>query len=499
MGRKKFFLNAVILTGTSLLLRLLGMVLRVYVAGQIGSQGMGLYQLVTSVYSLAVTVASSGMNVAVTRLVAARPGAAPAILRKSILISGALGCGAAAVLYFTAPWIGTNWLSDARTVAPLRVLPLALPCIAVCSCLSGYFLARRVVIKTSVAQVTEQVTRIAATVFLLSMLFPLDLEKACVALAAGTCLSELVSCLFHFVLYAIEKKKKCPQPKGVTKALLRIATPLALTSWLRSALATLENLLIPRGFKAYGGTGDQAIAQYGALKGMTMPILFFPAAFLSAISRLLIPEITEAAAKHQVERMSSAVSRTIHLTLCASVFFGTVFLTFPAEISQAVYRTDEAAYLMWVFAPLVPFMYLETMSDGLLKGLNQQVFSLRYNLFDSLVRISLIWFLLPVLGMRGYIIVLYCSNMFCCFLSAGRLISVVKLRVRPVDWVVKPVLAGVAACVCGHLLTKGQSALWACVLGIPVAAALYLLLLWVTKAVTKEDLSIFRRRRPQKA
>ena len=60
-------------------------------------------------------------------------------------------------------------------------------------------------------------------------------------------------------------------------------------------------------------------------------------------------------------------------------------------------------------------------------------------------------------------------------------------------------LAGGAACVGGHLLTRGESALWACVLGIPVAAALYLLLLWVTKAVTKEDLSIFRRRRPQKA
>ena len=47
--------NAVILTVTSFILRTFGMVVRLYVSNKIGAEGMGLYQLIISIYVLAST------------------------------------------------------------------------------------------------------------------------------------------------------------------------------------------------------------------------------------------------------------------------------------------------------------------------------------------------------------------------------------------------------------------------------------------------------------
>ena len=69
MDRRAFLKNTAILTGASLALRGIGMVFRVYLAAQIGAQGMGLYQLITTVYNLALTVATAGLGIAATRLV----------------------------------------------------------------------------------------------------------------------------------------------------------------------------------------------------------------------------------------------------------------------------------------------------------------------------------------------------------------------------------------------------------------------------------------------
>ena len=62
-----------------------------------------------------------------------------------------------------------------------------------------------------------------------------------------------------------------------------------------------------------------------------------------------------------------------------------------------------------------------TASDAILKGLGQQVFCLKINIADSCVRLVLIWFLVPRMGIFGYIAVMYISELINLTLSAGRL------------------------------------------------------------------------------
>ena len=66
---KRFVMNALILGGTTIVMRSISVVFNAYVSGKIGAEGMGLFSLISSVYMFAVTLATSGISLAVMRLV----------------------------------------------------------------------------------------------------------------------------------------------------------------------------------------------------------------------------------------------------------------------------------------------------------------------------------------------------------------------------------------------------------------------------------------------
>lgn len=89
----------------------------------------------------------------------------------------------------------------------------------------------------------------------------------------------------------------------------------------------------------------------------------------------------------------------------------------------------------------MPIMYVESVVDGMLKGLNQQVSSLKYMLLDSSSRIVLILFLVPSRGMEGFLFIMVLSNLLTCFLNTHRLLSVTGMKLKWSTWILKPVLA----------------------------------------------------------
>ena len=148
MKARQFLKNTVILAVGAVVLRLIGIGFSGWLTRKIGSTGMGLFQLVFTIYNFASTLATSGIYLAVTRLVAeelgkGKYGRAAAAMRVSMVFGAVVSAGAAAFLWFGAPYIGVHILQDGRTVRSLRVLAAALPFMAFSCSLRGYFFAIR--------------------------------------------------------------------------------------------------------------------------------------------------------------------------------------------------------------------------------------------------------------------------------------------------------------------------------------------------------------------
>lgn len=414
---------------------------------------MGLYQLVFSIYILASTFAISGISTGVTRLVAEQAGqgtrrSVRRILRRAIAVSLVIGTLSTLIIAFGASPIARYGLGDMRAVPALQILSLGLPFMGISSCLRGYFIARRRVSYTTNAQLIEQLIRIVI-IFLIIDRFALQgISTACAAVMIGDTLAETVSCLILAVGYLIDRRRLptvvsggAKRKPGILRRLLAIALPITAGRYLNTALRTVENLLVPNCLAKFSGSRERALSEFGMLKGMAMPILFFPSSFLSAFSTLLIPEISEATVLKQTVRVERAVNHSLRITLLLSIPISGIFTMFSTRLGLMIYHSEEVGFLIGALAPIMPFMYLESVVDGLLKGLDQQVSSLKYSMLDSVLRIAAIILILPGRGIKGFLFIMIVSNILTASLNIHRLLVVTRVHMQWAQWILKPLLA----------------------------------------------------------
>ena len=502
MKKREFLLNALVMAASSLILRTANIAYRVYITDKVGAAGMGLYQLISSVFLLAVTVCTSGISLAVTRLVAeaagsGRPSRGRNAVLKCVLWSGTLSLVSGSALWMGADFIAAELLGSEAAAAPLRILVPGLPFMAVSSCMRGYFVALRSAVKASAGEFLEQFSTMGTVAAIFLYFAPSGLENACCAIMLGATAGEILSCLFNLALY-LHSVRKNRVPSGTEKTSFRSVAHIALPSMAgytaRNILSTIENVLIPRGLKKNGASADASLAQYGMIHGMVMPMLYFPSAFLSAFSSLLVPEVAEACAagyKRSIERLTC---RSIQLTLLFSFFVMSVFWAFSGELGLAFYKNSDAGNILRILCPLVPLMYLDSIVDSILKGLDQQVSSLKYNFSDSCIRVALVYFLVPQFGVKGYLCVLFFSTIFNATLSIHRLIVVSRVEIRVLDWIVKPLVSAALAVSLVILLENLIPGIFAfgtwgtAAAHVGVSLILYCSFLWMTGAFTKPDL-----------
>lgn len=500
MQSKHYFKNAAILTATGLLLRAAGMFFRIYIAARVGAEGMGLYQLIYTVYSLAITLATAGLSVASTRICADyfalnKPGAARKAMQSILLLGFSLGVAAALLLFFGAPLAGNLWLQDERAALSLRILAPSLPFMALSAVLRGYFMARREVGPNSQAQILEQVIRIGIVALVLDSASQQSVSAACAAIVFGNTISEVVSWIYMEISYRRDLRQLPRQKEpvaGLRRTLWGLLAPITANQYLTSTLRTIENVMVPACLAGYTLSRELALSQYGALKGMAMPVLFFPFSFLGTLSTLLLPEITEAYVQRRYQSLTYLINRVILLTLSISVLAGGLFTLFAYPIGEILYKSAEIGFYIMLLGPIAPFMYLESMVDGILKGLNQQLSTFHYSALDSVVRIALIWFLLPRMGMKGFLFVMIVSNLLTSILNFRRLLTTIQMRVNWLDWVVKPIFSFVCAGVFFRfvmlpLIPWHLSTLVSTILGCVVISLFYGLMLLLTGCIRFSD------------
>ncbi len=509
---KRFFINAFMLTGVSLLMRIVSVGFNVYVSNRIGSEGMGLFSLITGVYGFALTLATSGINLALTRLISECVSRNESYRARKIMKCAAAYCLffgglAASLLWSFSEPIGKYLLDDMRTVRSLRIFAISLPMMSLSSALNGYFTAVRRVYKNAVVGVLEQWCKIFLISFLLNLLMPSGVEYACIALVLGGALSEVLSCLAMVVLWLYEKRHRLCLNKEIQKgndtkddevlySILGISLPVAFSSYARSALLTIEHALIPKGLKKSGVSHSASLAAYGKIQSMALPIVLFPSAFLTSFSGLLIPELSECRERKNHRQITYIASRVFQFTLMFSIGVAGIIVCFSKEISCAIYPREDIREYVSIFAALIPVMYLDSATDAMLKGLGYQVYSMNVNIIDSTLSVILVWILLPRYGIGGYIFTLFITEILNAMLSVSKLLHATGLKVHIISWICAPMACIAGACCMTRIMreyTYFSSEISELIICILLTGILYVCLLIMCYALPPEDIVWFKR------
>ena len=496
MTTRRFFLQGAALTAVSLFLRVCHMGYRSFLTRQMGPQGMGLYQLIFSVFLLAVTLSTSGISLAVTRLVTAalashREARVRSTVARCFAFCLGLSLTISLLLFFGADLAARRFLHDPQAAPCLRILGLGLPFMSLCTCMKGYFLAVEESLSTSLADLLEQLLTIGATVGLFAWLGPQSIQAACLAAMLASTLGEFTSFAVSWVLCRRSLRRHTPREKepapGVLHGMTHIALPCTLSSAARSALNTGENLLIPRQLERFGLGAGAALGQYGLLQGMALPMLYFPSSFLTGFASLLIPRLARDRELSRPRSVAHVTERALAATLLFGYFFGAVFAFFGETWGLLFYASPEAGTFLRLLAPLVPLLYLDVVTDSLLKGLDQQFNSMKYNFADSALRVSLVLLLLPRYGMDSYLAILYLSSALNVTLSVRRLLHTADVRLSPLRQVFLPLGWAVLAVQPARLLFPPGGALpppAALACQLLLSAGLYLPGVWLVRGRT---------------
>lgn len=502
---RKFLLNALLLCGVSLLMRTVSVAFNAYVSNTAGAEAMGLYSLLSGVYGFALTFATSGINITTVRMVTDALGKndharANESLKKCVCYSLFFSGLASILLFLGAEFIGVRLLCDTRTVRSLRLLSFSLIPISLSSVFNGYFTAVRRVWKNAAIQVAEQAIRIFSISFLLSFLLPYGVEFACAALALGGAIAECSSFLFSLVTFLFDRKKtvkpRAPMrdTRGVRATLLGTALPIAFSAYARSGLVSIEHMLIPVGLCKSGLDRKTALASYGLVHSMALPIVLFPSALIGSFAGLLVPELTECTTKNNNRQIRYICERVSQLALLFSIGAAGIMICFSEELGAVIYPGTDTARYIKLLAPLIPIMYIDTTVDAMLKGLGEQLYCMSINIIDSLLSVFFVWFLLPRMGIMGYIATVYVTEFVNATFSVTRLIEKSGMLPRLIKWVSKPLLCIVGATSAAHLLFSfvhfpALSGGLRLTVHITVTALFYIALSVATFGIDREDIS----------
>ena len=298
--------SVVLLTVLGALSQLLGFGYRVALSRMVGAEVMGLHQLVMPAFSVLLSLTAVGLTAAVSNLTSQylawenSRGAAQIVsscLRWLMLLILPVG---AAVIVFSDP-ISVYLLGDARTQLGLMLL---VPCAA----LTGvenihkhFFYGAGLVGPPAVVELLEQLVRTAAVLGLLTLFLPQYPERVVGLIVTGMVICELFSSATLSALFHRRKRRQGLIGTGERAGIRRrriatIALPVGCNALLGNVMGAINATLIPRKLVEGGMDRSAAMAEFGVVCGMTLPMLALPTVFLGAMNLVMVPRLSHCAA-----------------------------------------------------------------------------------------------------------------------------------------------------------------------------------------------------------
>lgn len=438
-----FLSGTLILTLTGILSRIIGFFYRIFLSHHIGEEGMGIYQLLAPVMALSFSLTCAGIQTSVSKYTASyiaqkQNKSALRILLTGFFLSLTLSVFTTCFLYQNAAWIATSFLCEMRCAPLVRIYALSLPFACIHSCINGYYYGLKKSMIPSVSQLIEQLARVGSVFAIYSYSEYMHAEPSLAVTMLGILIGEIcATCLSLVALYThlsgqtfsrTENKTLKSYPQHCWE-ILRMSVPLVANRLTLNFLQSIETVQIPGRLVMFGMSKSSALANYGVLTGMTYPLILFPCAVTSSVSVLLLPYISEAGAKGDYKRIKTAVRKS----LLACTFLGSVccvcFLLFGPFFGKLLFNSELAGTYIQLLSIACPLLYLGGILTSIMHGLGKALHAFFINALCLSLRLLFVLFVIPYMGMFGYLIGIFVTE----FLLILLMLSALRRHLRRVS------------------------------------------------------------------
>lgn len=480
MGTKKhkqnqFILGAFILTLAGLFSRLAGFFYRIFLSQQLGSEGMGLYQLVFPIYGICMSLCCTSIQTALSRFIASENNQKKGQNRRTyfgcaLVLSLSLALFSSLAMYIFADVISVHILGDERCIPYLRMMSMAVPVCAAHSCIIGYYYGLQKTTVPALSQVIEQSIRMSAVFVIYQFTQARHQDFQVIHAIYGLVIGEigaLVYCLCAFgPLWSREKRqtasvtkvadraagksnpyKSASVPSACMRQLLHLVIPMTANRLCLSLLQSGESILIPGRLRLAGLSQSDALSLFGTLTGMALPFIMFPSTLIHSLAVMLLPEVARAQADGNNQRVRHTSDLSIRLSLVIGILCLGVFRYFGKALGIVVFDNGTAGNFITQMSFLCPFLYLSVTLGSIINGLGKTEITFFHSLCSLGLRLSVVFFVMPKIGITAYFYGLLASEMLLTALHLGYLCRATGLRMNLIESVLKPAFTLLPVCI----------------------------------------------------
>ena len=508
-NNSKFLKGTMILTISSIIVKVIGSLNWIILSRVLGGEGIGLYQMGFPIYLMAITVSSAGVPVAISIITSEKLAnkdyrGAKRVFNVSLrllLLSGLLFSSA---LFFGADFlINQHIIRDARAYYSIIALAPAVFFVTFLASFRGYLQGWQIMTPTATSEVVEQLVRVITMLIFADLFMPYGLAYAAggasMGAGAGAFCALLVLMWFyrrlkkrlHAEIEAQDDSIPLESAGSIIKRLLKLALPVSLTSLMLPIGANLDLLIVPQRLEVAGFDVRHATELFGYLTGMAVPLVNLAAIFTAAMTISLVPSISESRTLGHFNAIQEKIRIAFRVAMIITFpcFMGLFFLA--EKVAALIYNAPGAAGAIQTMSVGILFLGMHQISTGILQGLGKTAIPVINMLLACLVKVVISWWLtaIPYLGIKGASLATVADFAVAAIINMGFIYKYTGFTLS-MGSLLKPLLASgvMGAAIYAVLALMEQLGMWCVLFAMVVAVPAYALALIAFGGLNKEDL-----------
>lgn len=372
--KNTFFKSTLILLIGGFITKILGMIIKIVTNRLVGTEGLGIYMLITPTFMLLITIAQLGLPIAISKLVAEEKNNNKNLVFSIIPFSLIINFIIMIILLFTSKYIANNLLHEPRTMYGLKCIGFVLPFISISSILRGYFFGKQRMIPHIISNITEDLIRLITLVIGIPIFIKNGVESVVSFIILSNIISELTSIfvLFFFIpkTFKIKKEDIIPKKENIIN-ILGISIPTTSSRLIGNLGYFLEPIILTYFLMKSGYTSNFIVNEYGIINGYVMPILMLPSFFTLAISQALIPVVSKSYSNNNINYTKKKIKQGILFSIIIGIPSTLLFMIIPDIPLKLVYNTNEGIEYMKIMAPIFLLHYFQAPLSSSLQAMGK--------------------------------------------------------------------------------------------------------------------------------
>ena len=508
-NNSKFLKGTMILTISSIIVKVIGSLNWIILSRVLGGEGIGLYQMGFPIYLMAITVSSAGVPVAISIITSEKLAnkdyrGAKRVFNVSLrllLISGLIFSSA---LFFGADFlINQHIIRDSRAYYSIIALAPAVFFVTFLASFRGYLQGWQIMTPTATSEVVEQLVRVITMLVFADLFMPYGLAYAAGGASMGAGAGAFCALLVLMWFYRRLKRRlhaeieaqddSIPEESAghIIKRLLKLALPVSLTSLMLPIGANLDLLIVPQRLEAAGFDVRHATELFGYLTGMAVPLVNLATIFTAAMTISLVPSISESRALERFDAIRDKIRLAFRVAMIITFpcFMGLFFLA--EKVAALIYNAPGAAGAIQTMSVGILFLGMHQISTGILQGLGKTAIPVINMILACIVKVVMSWWLtaIPFLGIKGASMATVADFAVAAIINMGFIYKYTGFTFS-LGSLLKPLLASgvMGAVIYAVLSLTEQLGMWCVLFAMVAAVPAYALALIAFGGLNKEDL-----------